>query len=89
MAEEKKGQDIPDHESDLQERVDGMNKGVSELSAKYELGLGAFPKINQDGTLSASPIWVSTRKVPVEKDKDSNVGEKKVTVESEITNPAE
>jgi len=56
-TEEKKGPD----EADLQERLKGFNEEIGPLLAKYELGLGAMPKILKGGTLGADPVIVSVR----------------------------
>lgn len=57
MSDEKKREP----EADIQERIDGFNKDLQPLLAKYELGLGALPKIAPDGRITADPVIISMR----------------------------
>lgn len=59
-----KQESVPEPASDLQERVSSLNKDLKILLGKYELGLGATPKILADGRLSADPVIVDVRKKP-------------------------
>lgn len=53
----------PEEEADLKERLLGFNSELRPLLGKYELGIGALPKILPNGTLSADPVIVSQRGV--------------------------
>lgn len=54
----------PAWDADINERIAGMNAALTPLLAKYELGLGALPRILPDGRTVADPILVSMRKAP-------------------------
>ena len=48
-------------ETDIKERIEGFNKELMPLLAKYELGLAAFPRITPDGRVVADPSLLSMR----------------------------
>jgi hypothetical protein len=56
-----------ENEKDFNERVDGINKEVGPIFAKYEISMTAKAVVLQDGTLGAEILYVSTRKKPEEK----------------------
>lgn len=51
----------PQPDADIQERIDGFNKELQPLLGKYELGLGALPVIQPNGTIGANPVILSMR----------------------------
>jgi hypothetical protein len=53
---------IPEQEADIKERIEGFNKEIGPILAKYELGIGAVAKLLPDGRVAADPILVSMRK---------------------------
>ena len=92
MSEEKKPEAAPaeatapktaEKEADLQERIDGFNKELAPLLGKFELGLGALPKILQDGRIGADPVILSVRGKENQLKQQSKPAEES----SEITNP--
>lgn len=87
MSEEKK---IPqeDVDADLPERQKEFNKELAPLLGKYELALGALPKILPNGTIGADPVIFSMRgKEELLKQQQKNEGEQTVAPTPEITNP--
>jgi len=67
MTEVKKQEEkvIPGEE-DLKERVEGCNKELVPLLAKFELGIGAVALITADGRVGANPTMVSARNLKKE-----------------------
>lgn len=70
MVEEKNDKPRVNPEADIQERVAELQKEMSPLLGKYEIGLGARARVNDDGTLGAEILFVSTRSLPKEKQPD-------------------
>ena len=80
MENEPKKENIIPGEEDIKERIEGFNKEIVSLLAKYELGIAAGAFITQDGRVGANPIIVSARKKAETKEQEEAVPEK-------ITNP--
>jgi hypothetical protein len=60
---------FPEEEKDLQERINGFVKELGELLGKYELGVTAMAEITREGTISAKPVIVSSRKLAKKEEK--------------------
>lgn len=52
---------VPVEDKDIKERIEGFNKELVPLLAKFELGIGAMAKVLPDGRVLADPIIVSVR----------------------------
>ncbi len=79
---------FPPEEADFQERMDGFNKELVTILAKYELALGALPKVLNDGRLAADPLLVSTRQIRKEAEaKESAKTPPAAKVEGGLENP--
>lgn len=71
---------VQTNEADIQERIDGFNKELQPLLGKFELGLGAVPFINPNGTIGANPVILSMRgqaqaETPAEEKKEGTLSE--------------
>jgi len=52
---------LPENEKDFNERVEAMSKEMTPIMAKYELALGAQPRI-EHGAIVADVVFMSSRK---------------------------
>lgn len=55
--------------AELQARMDGFNRELKPLLAKYELGISAVAVVMPDGRLAGNPILVDSRKKPEQPEK--------------------
>ena len=55
---------LPEYEKDLGERIEGFNKELMPLMAKFELQLSVSLGFSGDGRVIGAPVVVSSRKDP-------------------------